>query len=277
MGKCTYCGEKAGWFRSAHPACQAANEATRADLPAALVDAFKDHGDAQSFIDDLPERTARAYLSSDEITSLLAQGLDQIVDEALDDDVLSAEEEELISAWVHAMKGTFPGIKQSDAVERLVKAALVRNLQEGAPVTGRFSPEGLPFLFQKSEELVWTFSPVQFYQNTTRTEYVGGSHGISIRLTKGVYYRTGSFKGRPVKVDELKLQGTGMLAITTKHVYFWSPNKAFKVPFSKLISLETFEDGIRIQRDGTTTKPQTFTGIDGWFAANLISNLQAAD
>ncbi len=277
MGKCIFCGEKAGLFRSAHPACQAANEAARADLPAALVDAFKDHGEAQPFLDGIPDLTARAHLKTDEITSLLAQGLDQIVDEALDDNVLSAEEEELISEWVHTLNAAYPGIKQTDAVERLVKAALVRNLQEGAPVTGRFSPEGLPFLFQKSEELVWTFSPVQFYQNTTRTEYVGGSHGISVRLTKGVYYRTGAFKGRPVKVDELKLQGTGMLAITTKHVYFWSPNKAFKVPFSKLISLETFEDGIRIQRDGTTTKPQTFSGIDGWFAANLISNLQAAD
>lgn len=274
MGKCTYCGEKAGWFRSAHPACEAANEAVREDLPAALLDAFKDNGEAQTFLDGLPTLTEPAYLKPNEIEELLADGMDRILDDALDDDVLSADEEDLISEWVHTLSATYPGLKQSDAVERLVKAAIVRNLQAGEPVAGRFSTEGLPFLFQKSEELVWTFSPAQFYQNTTRTEYVGGSHGVSVRLAKGVYYRTGSFRGRPVKIDELKLQGTGMLAITTKHIYFWSPNKAFKVPFSKLISLETFEDGIRVQRDGTTTKPQTFTGIDGWFAANLISNLQ---
>lgn len=269
-----YCGEKAGWFRSAHPACEAANEAVREDLPAALLDAFKDNGEAQTFLDGLPTLTEPAYLKPNEIEQLLADGMDRILDDALDDDVLSADEEDLISEWVHTLSATYPGLKQSDAVERLVKAAIVRNLQAGEPVAGRFSTEGLPFLFQKSEELVWTFSPAQFYQNTTRTEYVGGSHGVSVRLAKGVYYRTGSFRGRPVKIDELKLQGTGMLAITTKHIYFWSPNKAFKVPFSKLISLETFEDGIRVQRDGTTTKPQTFTGIDGWFAANLISNLQ---
>lgn len=275
MGICIHCGERAGWFRSEHPACEAAHTAARADLPGAVHDAYKDHGDVRNFLDSLPERTAGSYLKAADFSELLGRGLELIVEDALDDDHLSAGEEELISDWVNAFSDRHPDLSQHPAVERLVKASLVRKLQAGEPVTGRIEVQGLPFLFQKSEELVWTFSPTQFYQNTTRTEYVGGSHGISVRLTKGVYYRTGSFRGRPVKVDELTLQGTGMLAITTKHLYFWSPNTAFKVPFSKLISLETFEDGIRIQRDGTTTKPQTFSGIDGWFAANLISNLQA--
>ncbi len=273
MGKCIHCGRSAGWFRSRHAECEQEHRATVQDLPLFIANAIAEGREIGAVEPELQRMGEVGFLKPALREQLIQDGIELAVDRALDDDDLTEEEEDRISNWIHELANQHPDLKSSEGVVRMVRAAIVRNLREGKPVTGRMSSEGLPFLFQKSEDLIWAFNHVDFYQNTTRTEYVGGSQGVSIRLTKGVYYRTGSFRGKPVKVDELKHQGTGMLAITTKHVYFWSPNKAFKVPFAKLISMETFEDGIRIQRDGTTTKPQIFKGIDGWFAANLISNL----
>lgn len=36
------------------------------------------------------------------------------------------------------------------------------------------------------------------------TIYQGKTQGVSVRIAKGLYYRTGSFKGNPVKIEEMK-------------------------------------------------------------------------
>ena len=154
-------------------------------------------------------------------------------------------------------------------------AAVLRDIMEGSYEQHRIRVDGsLPFLFQKSEKIVWAFNDVPFYEQRTRTEYVGGSSGVSVRLAKGVYYRTSAFKGHKVQVQEMKAIGTGVLALTTKHIYYSCDSKTFKIPLNKIISLEPFEDGVSLQKDGVTAKPQVFTNLDGWFIYNAITNLR---
>ena len=62
------------------------------------------------------------------------------------------------------------------------------------------------------------------------------------------------------------------MLITNKHIYF-AGEKAFRVKYDKIVSFQPFEDGIGIQKDGVTAKPQVFKNIDGWFAYNLVTNL----
>jgi hypothetical protein len=71
----------------------------------------------------------------------------------------------------------------------------------------------------------------------------------------------------------MKYIGTGLLALTTKHVYFGSPEKKLKIPYNKLISIEPYEDGIGLHKDGVSAKHQVFKNIDGWFTHNVIANL----
>ena len=61
---------------------------------------------------------------------------------------------------------------------------------------------------------------------STRTHYQGGYSGVSVKVAKGVYYRTGGFKGHPVKTSEMILKDGGILGITNKHIYF-SGTKSF--------------------------------------------------
>ena len=49
--------------------------------------------------------------------------------------------------------------------------------------------------------------------------------------------------------------------------------KSFWIPYREVDVFEPFKDGIGVQRDAMTAKPQIFKLDDGWFAYNLISNL----
>jgi len=116
------------------------------------------------------------------------------------------------------------------------------------------------------------FQGVQYYEQKNRREYVGGSTGVSVRIAKGVYLRTSAFKGRPVDRLETVHFGTGILAVTNKHIYFSGEEKKFRVRLDKIVTFEPFSDGIGIQRDAATAKPQTFLTGDGWFTYNLVQN-----
>ena len=76
----------------------------------------------------------------------------------------------------------------------------------------------MPFNFQKSETLVWLFNNVVYLEDKTRTQYVGRSSGVSIRIAKGVYYRVGAFQGQPISRTERIHVDTGAMAVTSKHI-----------------------------------------------------------
>ena len=271
MGKCKYCQKPAGFLRSSHSECRESHREITKAIPQFISDAIESNA-IDGLEADLKSMQDQGFVEDAQMEKLAFDGLGRAVDLLLDDHVLTAEEEERLERALAVLPVREESMGQADAVKRMVRASVLRNLAAGEPFTHKFNAQGLPFLFQKSEELVWAFSDVTYFENRTRTEYVGGSHGVSVRITKGVYYRTGRFKGERVQTEELHELGTGFLALTTKHIYFHSSQRAFKVPYRKIVSLETFEDGIRVQRDGTTTRPQVFQGVDGWFCSNVISN-----
>jgi hypothetical protein len=90
---------------------------------------------------------------------------------------------------------------------------------------------------------------------------------------KGVSYRVGRSKSTPVRTEYLSNEGEGTLTLTQRNAYFLSPGKAVKVPYSKIISVELFSDGIQILRDGANAKPFVFMCDDAAFAAQLIQGM----
>ena len=51
--------------------------------------------------------------------------------------------------------------------------------------------------------------------------------------------------------------GAGLMVVTNKHLYYHGA-KAFRIPFSKIVSYEPFSNGIGITRDAANAKMQTF-------------------
>jgi hypothetical protein len=88
-----------------------------------------------------------------------------------------------------------------------------------------------------------------------------------------VYYRLGQFRGQPVDRTDIVTVGTGTLVLTTMQLYFISAAKNFRIPYKKLVHAQTADDGLVIQRDGVSGKPQYLVGGDGWLLYNLVMNL----
>ena len=98
---------------------------------------------------------------------------------------------------------------------------------------------------------------------------------MSIRIARGVYYRTGGFRDHPVETTVNEHKPTGVLALTTKHVYFANPEKSFRIPCAKIVAFTPYSNGIGLQRDAQSAKPQTFVLGDGWLVYNLAVNLSS--
>lgn len=88
-----------------------------------------------------------------------------------------------------------------------------------------------------------------------------------------VYYRVGQSKGYTQETARTEQVDTGMLGITTEHVYFAGQKQSFRIPYKKIVSFTPYSDGIGICKDGVKAKPQTFVTGEGWFIYNLVMNL----
>lgn len=172
---------------------------------------------------------------------------------------------------------TETNLNNNNHYTKLVQGAVLRDLTEGI-IPNRIGNKKeikdiLPFNFNKKEELIWYFEDVDYLETKLKTKYEGKSLGVSIRVAKGIYLKTSSFKGNPVSYQETNYIDKGTLAITNQHIYFESNNKTFKIKFDKIISFKPYSDGVEIKKDGITSKPQTFVTKDGWFIYNLLVNV----
>ena len=137
----------------------------------------------------------------------------------------------------------------------------------------------LPHQLEAVYEYFWVIQDVDYLETVVRRERRGSSQGLSVRVARGLYYRPSAFRSRPMEWEETVHAGTGMLGLTTKHIYFAGSRKRFRVRYDRIVAFEPFSDGFGIMRDAQTARPQTFRTGDGWFAYNLgekcICGLQA--
>ena len=269
MGICIFCGGKAGLFRKEHSACRSRYNEGKSKIVDMIASSVNDNTDYSQVASDIQEIASECCISENQVKQLVKKGGNKAVDAAFEDDFLSKQEEDDLFRFMEHFS-----LEQEnfDGFSRIIKGAILRDVIEGTLST-RANIVGAPFNLMKSEQLVYAFNDVDYYEQKTRRQYVGGSQGVSIRVAKGVYFRTSSFRGQPIEHTETIHADTGAMGITNKHIYFFGPYKQFRVKYDKIVAFTPYSDGIGIQRDAATAKPQTFSTGDGWFTYNLIVNL----
>ena len=155
----------------------------------------------------------------------------------------------------------------------MVKSGVLRGITEGRLPPKQEIDFHIPFNLMKSETLVWVMRDVDYQETVTRRERQGTSDGMSFRVARGVYYRTGTFRSRTIEWNEIIHADTGLLGFTTKHIYFAGSKKKFRVRYDKIVAFTPYRDAFEIMRDALTAKPQAFRTGDDWFACNLAANL----
>lgn len=220
----------------------------------------------------LAVEVARAsYVKDDEFHRLAIKGIDGMIEAAIADHLLTSDEEERITGLCREFK---IGLDQlPNGGHRLVKAAVLRDLDAGRLVS-RINVEGaMPINLERDEIIIWIVNAVQYLVSKTRTRYAGRSQGASVRIMKGVYYRIGAYQGDPIRETEMVLEATGDLVIASRNVYFYGSGRAVKLPVRKVLAVEPHSDGIIVTRDGANPKPFIFKLDDPGFVADAIVRL----
>ncbi len=127
--------------------------------------------------------------------------------------------------------------------ERLKYLSMLNELDNGYLPT-HHNPS---IILQKSEVAHWQASAQLLVSKTVTTGYAGGSSGVSIRVMKGLSYRVGSSRSRPIR-EQVTQRIPGTLVVTSKRVVFNGSGKSFSIPFGQLLSFEPYSDGIGLQK-----------------------------
>ena len=224
----------------------------------------------------LQQRTEELGLGPSRIRSALSVGFRQAVVRFIDDGDISEEEDSRLQRFASKFDLTQDDVGDQ-AWTQWIKGRLLRRIADGylpsdvsLQIVGR-----LPFNLQKSETLIWVFPNSDYITEISSRYFEGGSRGVSFRVAKGVYLRGSSFRGQPKVETTTAAVDSGLVGITTKHVYFNGAPKSFRVPYRKIVSTSSFSDGFGIQRDAATAKPEAFRTGDGWFSVNLVDLLAA--
>ena len=213
----------------------------------------------------------QSVLSLREKRRVLATAWEEAVEGVLKEGVLSLEEEAALVRYLRHFDLSVRDVRSGHT--DLVKAAVIREAAEGLVPQRRDVSMPLPFNLMKSEQLVWVTEDVDYHEVVTRRERRGTSHGLSIRVAKGLYYRPGMFRSQYHEWEETVHVDTGMLGITTKHVYFHGDRKRFRIRYDRIVAFDAYSAGFGVMRDAQTAKLQSFRTGDGWFAYNLVVNL----
>lgn len=233
-------------------------------------------GDAvldEGLLDEFGAELDAADLSADSRARLLIEAFEHSLEVALDDGILSDDEERAVNEFRERFNLSERDLDRNGLWTQAAEATVLREVMEGNVPEPPQLDQRPPFNLMKSEDLVWVIPNAGYYKTKTVREFRGSSHGVSIRVAKGLYYRPSAFKGRSVSREETVLADRGLLGVTTKHIYFHGERERFRVRYDRIVSFEPFSDGLGIMRDNQRAKPESFVTGDGWFIYNLVTNL----
>jgi hypothetical protein len=209
-------------------------------------------------------------LNSSEVQNAYLSVLDKAARNFLKNGFLSPSEKVKIDDYVTELGlqvNNLPAQFQNSDIVKISQSMILDNLKRGiVPVVN--AP--LPILLTKGENLLWVYNGAELFMEKVEKEWVGRSHGVSVRIVRGVYYRVGQSKGKPIEHSHMQSQGKGQLIVTSKNLIFYSPQKTLKVPYTKLVGITPYSDGIEIHKDNS--KRIAVQGLDPWFIMNYIQN-----
>lgn len=278
MANCSMCGEALGFFKSILGTkicgrCKSKIADCKSKI-VNLVGGAASRGGNLADLESMVDSAASAGgLDKSQVRELLVKGWEEGVAQSLDDRILSESEEQTLLNVADHFGLSASELDRNGAHSSMVKNLVVRDVLNDI-IPDRVHFEGaMSFNLQKTEKMVWVWDSVDYLEDRTRTRYVGGSQGMSVRIAKGVWWRANAFRGERIQEQETVYVDTGTLAVTDRHMYFHSSMKSFRIHFGKIVSFRPFENGIGVHRDAMTAKPQLFVLDDANFAYNLITNL----
>ncbi len=273
MARCSYCGKDAGPGNDTHNECMklyiSAEHWIVAMIGAVVANERKTH-EMKKAIDLV---AMMSYIGGNDLRPLILDGWKQAVEQALQDHVLTTQEELTLYQIARQFSLSEDEMKKDGVISRVDKAVIIRNIMEGVVPEFPIGDIRLPFNFQQSEKVVWLFADVDYFEQQTRTRYRVGSTEVGASIAMALYLKTTDVSAEVVESEETVHIDQGILAVTTSHIYFVGSSKSIRVKYKDIVSFKHYSNGIGLVQDSPQASPQAFVTDDGWFAYNLVTNL----
>jgi hypothetical protein len=123
---------------------------------------------------------------------------------------------------------------------------------------GRLTPITVTGLNLYANEKAYWAEPVTLYENKmVRRESVGRSHGVSLRIMRGVSYRIGGSKGQSMPIYEDVAVAQGQLIFTNQRVVFKGDRRTMMVMLKDVIGADPYTNAI-VMHTNTSKQPLNF-------------------
>jgi hypothetical protein len=249
---------------TAWEAQQAARERYRELLKGIAVSALPDG--------DVPElATARAAsgYSSEELRSIGIGAFRPVASAAVADDILTPAESSNLASILTTVGLTWEDVREVDP--ELVERAFVSSINGG-----QLPEVSSPHILPKKGEIVHYESPASLMNEVAIRQWQGGYSGFSFPIGKtGIRYRIGGTRGHSVEVGtKLNVADTGLMSVTNKRVVYAGSRKTVEMPYSKLVNLTVYMDGLQFHLSNRVNAP-LFTIQGGTHIVAAIVNVAA--
>ena len=278
--RCKHCGGDVGFMRHPHEECKAVYDRGQARMVALATDAAVNGGGSPKLRAELRKTAADTYPDTERVDHALVRGWMNAAVIAMDDHLLSVDEERGLDAYVRdtgILPHYFGDVKgAADTQKKLRYSRTLRDMNEGkVRVPEDVADAWTNFNFTKSETPVWAFEGVRYLEDKVERERVGGSRGAALKVAKGVYIGGSQFRSRTVEKEVTEHVDTGTLAVTTENLYFSGRRRPFRIPYNRVVAFDNYSDGIGVTRDAANALPQKFVvgPGEGWFLCNLIARV----
>lgn len=247
------------------------NETVESFSQALVEEKCRQYFDGKIGLEEIFDNEA-IHLKPTNTKTILVDCLNRAAIKFLKDGVISEEEYDLFKGFMDRFNFSLEDIlyKYPESnTTKVVQLKLLSDLQNGKPPS--ISVTNAPIVLKKDEFIVWVYKSVYAYEERSKSEWVGGNMGVSLRLFKGVYYHIGQSKK---KIDRQYLAeiGKGAVILTNKNLIFYSPSRSIKIAYRNIIALVPYNDGVEVQQQ-SSQKRLILSDMDSWFIMNLLSTL----
>ena len=217
MGVCKYCWKKAGFLSHKHKECEQKFLNGQIQITQEIQNCIIASGNYDLLVLSITKIAKTSFIPTSRLYELLISSFEVAIDSLTQDSVISLESQKSVNSYIKYFDLSQDSLDKNGSYSKMIKSSILSQVFHGFIPTAKLATKfSLPFNFLKDEKLIWTDKNVEYLEQRTSTHYQGSSHGFSVRIVKGLYYRTGSFNSYPVETTARVSFGMGIIAITDK-------------------------------------------------------------
>ena len=271
MPGCVFCGRPLLPLLTAHPRCRKANREGRERLVELADRPLGAREDQEKTRREVERLERDAFVTRTQRGELLRPRFEERVRKALEDSVLTVEEETELVDFTDAFALGCDELDTQGWYTRFVQSAALRDL-----LHGKLPPAVLPMQLEPGEALIWLFPTAQLTAGELVRHETTATVAASIPVSHGLYYRVTEPAARSEEGIVHQPVDAGALGVTNRYAHFAGHRTRLRLRLEDLEDLEPTAKGVAFRRAEAAGKLQGFETGDGWFLMNLLTNARNA-